>query len=137
MPANDVPGVGEILAWAQFLNIDVGPTLEKLAQLLETDPTAIWGGSDQLGGLAGDLLGTEQGDLNQVGTDTGAGMSGLTADAFSKFSAGLVGQVAGAGEAAQQLAGKLGQLATSFAESQDVVISLTGATATALGMLRT
>lgn len=137
MPSTEIAGLGEIQAWAQFLGINVQPTLEKVWQLTQPNPTAMWDGSDKLGGVAGGLE-TERGDLNQAGADVlASGMVGLTADAIGQVGPELAGQVGDAAGAARQLAGKIGEVATAFAESQAAVIALTGATGTALGMLRT
>ena len=136
MPATEVPGLGEIQSWAQFLGMDITGTVTKLQQLLETDPAAVRAGADQLGAVATGLD-TSHGAIGQTGTDLLAGpWSGQLRDAFSANQDEVGPALAGARDAAGSVGAQLGQMATVFDNGHRAAITATGTAAAALRILR-
>jgi len=134
--APDPPGLSDIIAWAQFLGIDITDAVQKARKLMQTDPAAVQAGGERLTTVAGGLETSHQ-DIGRVGTDLLAGgMNGQTADAFKTSHAELVEKSAGMSGSAKQLSAELGQIATAFKNGQQTVITSTGATSTALRMLK-
>jgi uncharacterized protein YukE len=135
MAGTEIPGLPEVLAWAGRLGIDVTDTVRKAQMLMQTDPAAVRTGGGDLSTVASGLS-TGQQDLHRTGTDVMAGWTGQAADAFGPHHTDLVDHVGDTAAASTDLAAHLEGVATVFEQSQHAVVSATGVTATALGMLR-
>jgi uncharacterized protein YukE len=135
MAATEVPGLADIQAWAQFLGIDITDAMTKAQQLMQTDPAAVRTGGEHLTTVASGLDAGHQ-DLRRAGAEVLAGWSGEAAKAFDPHQAGLVNHVADTMDATTQLASHLDGVASAFEQSQNTVVTATGAAATALRMLK-
>lgn len=136
MATGEVPGLADIQAWAGFLGMDVTETVRRARMLMQTDPAAVRAGGERLGTVVNGLS-TSEGELRRAGDGVlAAGWGGHAADAFGPNHAGLLADLADIGGAAGQVAAHLGEVAKVFAGSQETVVTVTGATAATLRLLR-
>jgi hypothetical protein len=136
MAPTDLPGLAAIQQWAQFLGIDVADTLNKARLLMQTDPAAVQAGGERLGTVATGLGDSRQG-VHLAGSDVASsGWTGESATAFNPRHTELVTGLDNDTTAANQLATQFGEIAKTFAGSQNTVMTATATTATALGMMQ-
>lgn len=133
--AGELPGLDVIQQWAARLGIDIAETVQKAQMLMQTDPAALRGHATNVSTVATGLA-TGQQDMHRTGSDVLANSSGQYAQAFAPYHTDLVNHVGETANGANNLATHLNNVAGVFENSQNTVVSATGVTATALGMLQ-
>src|SRR5687768_2432580 len=131
-PPPEIAGLAEIIAAAKFYGIPIQDTLNRLADLLATNPPAVQVGGQTLQTLAGGLA-TGRDGLERAGTGVlSAGFGELAAAEFGPRNAEMVTQVGDTGTELGQLATRFADIAQVFAETHQSVITATGAAGGAL-----
>jgi hypothetical protein len=135
MPGEPLAGLEVIQAYAAANNMDISDTIQKVQLIMQSDPAALRRHGTDLSTVANGLS-TGQQDMHRTGNDVLANSAGQYADAFGPYHTDLVNHVGNTANAANDLATHVHNVATTLQSGQDTVVSATGITATALGMLQ-
>jgi len=128
-------GLEVIQAWAAKLNIDIADTVQKAQMIMQSDPAALRQHGNDLSTVANGLA-TGQQDMSRTGNDVLANSQGQYADAFGPYHTELVNHVGTTADTANTLSAQVHTVANNIQTGQDTVVSATGVTATALGMMQ-
>lgn len=132
MATMNIPGLDVIEAAAARQNIDIGPQLAKLEQIMAIDTAGLRGGSARLRTMAAGLD-TVQQDMSRTGSDLLAGWSGSAAEAFAPQHGDAVRRIADHKDKAGAIADHVDTFATGAERGQQAMLTATGIAATAIG----